>query len=159
MTFLLFARRAILIACRVLKRGFEKSLFLGLATCLALLGQLRVMAWLFAADADKAFQNDAFEGAGPHLVQAALQGEAGRVLVPAAAEALGRGLAQQHRSTAERYGLDHNNYIGSTPQLNTQTRSWIEFYRDRRLGAQCALAQRNGHLRPDRARRPPAPAS
>ena len=71
----------------------------------------------------------------------------------AAAEALGRGLAQQHRSSAEQYGLDHDNTIGSTPQQNTQSRSWIEFYRDRRLGAQRELAQRNGYLTPDRARR------
>jgi fructosamine-3-kinase len=71
----------------------------------------------------------------------------------AAAEALGRSLAQQHRSTAEQYGLDHDNYIGSTPQRNTQARSWIEFYRDRRLGAQRDLAQHNGYLTPDRARR------
>jgi fructosamine-3-kinase len=71
----------------------------------------------------------------------------------AAAEALGRGLALQHRSTAQTYGLDHDNYIGSTPQRNTPASSWIEFYRDRRLGAQRSLAQRNGHLSPDRARR------
>jgi fructosamine-3-kinase len=70
----------------------------------------------------------------------------------AAAEALGRGLAQQHRSTAQTYGLDHDNYIGSTPQRNTPARSWIEFYRDRRLGAQRALAQRHGYLTPDRER-------
>jgi fructosamine-3-kinase len=71
----------------------------------------------------------------------------------AASEALGRGLAQQHRTTAPAYGLDHDNYIGSTPQRNTPARSWIEFYRDRRLGTQRGLAQRHGHLTPDRARR------
>ncbi len=71
----------------------------------------------------------------------------------AAAEALGRGLARQHRSTAEAHGLDHDNYIGATLQRNTPSRSWIEFYRDRRLGAQRDLAHRNGHLTPDRARR------
>ena len=70
-----------------------------------------------------------------------------------AAEGLGRGLAQQHRSTAPTYGLDHDNYIGSTPQRNTPAPSWIEFYRDRRLGTQRDLAQRNGHLTSDRARR------
>ena len=71
----------------------------------------------------------------------------------AAAEALGRGLAQQHRSSAQTYGLDHDNYIGSTPQYNAQARSWIEFYRDQRLGAQRDLAQHNGYLTSDRARR------
>jgi fructosamine-3-kinase len=71
----------------------------------------------------------------------------------AAAEALGRGLAQQHRATAPSYGLDHDNYIGSTPQRNPPASSWIEFYRDRRLGAQRDLAQHNGYLTSDRARR------
>ncbi len=70
-----------------------------------------------------------------------------------AAEALGRGLARQHRSTAQTYGLDHDNYIGATPQRNTPSRSWNEFYRDRRLRVQRDLAQRNGYLPPDRARR------
>jgi fructosamine-3-kinase len=72
---------------------------------------------------------------------------------PAAAEALGRGLAQQHRSSAPTYGLDHDNFIGSNPQHNTPSRSWIEFFRDQRLGVQRDLAQRHGHLTSDRARR------
>ena len=72
---------------------------------------------------------------------------------PAAAEALGRGLAQQHRSSAPTYGLDHDNFIGSNPQRNTPARSWIEFYRDQRLGVQRDLARQRGHLTADRARR------
>ncbi len=72
---------------------------------------------------------------------------------PIAAEALGRGLAQQHRSSSDRYGLDHDNYIGANSQHNTPARSWIDFYRDQRLGAQRELAQQNGHLTADRARR------
>ena len=71
----------------------------------------------------------------------------------AAAEALGRGLAQQHRSSAPTYGLDHDNFIGSNPQRNTPSQSWTEFYRDRRLSVQRDLAQFHGHLTPDRARR------
>jgi fructosamine-3-kinase len=72
----------------------------------------------------------------------------------AAAEALGRGLAQQHRSTTQTYGLDHDNYIGSTPQRNTPTRSWIEFFRDRRLGVQrSGAAQRLSHVRSGTAAR------
>jgi protein-ribulosamine 3-kinase len=71
----------------------------------------------------------------------------------AAAEALGRGLAQQHRSSAPAYGLDHDNFIGSNPQHNTPSRSWIEFFRDQRLGVQRDLARQRGHLTPDRARR------
>lgn len=70
-----------------------------------------------------------------------------------AAEALGRGLAQQHRSSGAAFGLDHDNYIGATPQINTPADSWLEFFRDRRLGEQAKLAQARGHLPPDRARR------
>ena len=70
----------------------------------------------------------------------------------AAAEVLARGLAQQHRSTARTYGLDHDNYIGSTPQRNAPAQSWIEFFRNQRLGVQRDLAQCRGHLPPDRAR-------
>ncbi len=71
----------------------------------------------------------------------------------AAAEALGRGLAQQHRSIGAMYGLDHDNTIGANPQINTPTSSWIDFYRNRRLGEQAKLARARGHLTPDRARR------
>lgn len=71
----------------------------------------------------------------------------------AAAEALGRGLAQQHRSLGAAYGLDHDNYIGATPQINTPSTSWLEFFRDQRLGEQAQLAHARGHLPPDRARR------
>lgn len=71
----------------------------------------------------------------------------------AAAEVLGRGLAQQHRSIGAQYGLDHDNYIGANPQRNTPCDSWLEFFRDRRLGEQATLAQARGHLTPDRARR------
>jgi fructosamine-3-kinase len=71
----------------------------------------------------------------------------------AAAEALGRGLAQQHRSHAPTYGLDHDNFIGSNLQHNTPSRSWIEFFRDQRLGVQRDLARQRGHLTSDRARR------
>ena len=70
-----------------------------------------------------------------------------------AAEELGRGLVQQHRVVGQSYGLDHDNYIGANPQPNPPARSWIEFYRDQRLGAQRELAQQNGTLTSERARR------
>jgi protein-ribulosamine 3-kinase len=62
-----------------------------------------------------------------------------------AAATAGRQLAEMHRSVAERYGWQRNNTIGSTPQINTQSDSWIEFWRDRRLGFQLELAARNGY--------------
>ena len=68
-----------------------------------------------------------------------------------ASEALGRQLAQMHRTIGSGYGLDHDNYIGSNPQANRQTNSWIEFFRAHRLGFQMELAHRNGHLTAKRA--------
>jgi len=69
------------------------------------------------------------------------------------AEALGRGLAQQHRTLGPAFGLDHDNFIGDNPQINTPCTAWLDFYRDRRLGVQRDLAQVRGHLTRDRARR------
>ncbi len=63
-----------------------------------------------------------------------------------AAEALGRGLAAQHRSTAENYGLDHDNFCGSNAQLNTPADNWATFFGERRLGYQLELAARRGRL-------------
>jgi len=52
-------------------------------------------------------------------------------------EALGRQLAQMHFCTGpKKFGLDHDNTIGLTPQINTWTDSWIDFYRTYRLGYQ-----------------------
>ncbi|HEY4688968.1 MAG TPA: fructosamine kinase family protein [Anaerolineae bacterium] len=69
-----------------------------------------------------------------------------------AADALGRQLAQQHRALGPSYGLDHDNYIGSNRQPNRPTDSWIDFFRDQRLGSQMELARRNGYLDSRRAR-------
>jgi protein-ribulosamine 3-kinase len=57
---------------------------------------------------------------------------------------LGRGLAAQHRITAQRFGWHRDNTIGSTAQPNLWTQDWIEFYCNHRLGTQLELAQRNG---------------
>lgn len=57
---------------------------------------------------------------------------------------LGRRLAAMHRHTWDRYGWQHDNTIGSTPQINTPAADWIEFYRTHRLGYQYALAARRG---------------
>jgi len=62
----------------------------------------------------------------------------------ASATMLGEGLAAQHRVTREQFGWHRDNTIGSTPQGNTPCDSWIEFWRDARLGYQLELAQGNG---------------
>ncbi len=61
------------------------------------------------------------------------------------AEELGRQLAGMHRVTASRHGWRRGNAIGSTPQINAQTDNWPEFWRERRLGCQFALAAQNGY--------------
>jgi protein-ribulosamine 3-kinase len=57
---------------------------------------------------------------------------------------LGQQLAQMHRYTADEYGWYRDNTIGSTPQPNAQSRDWVEFLRERRLGFQLELADRKG---------------
>ena len=57
---------------------------------------------------------------------------------------LGEQLASMHRCSADRFGWHRNNTIGSTPQHNTQSDCWIDFFRDHRLGFQLELAARNG---------------
>jgi len=69
-------------------------------------------------------------------------------LVPATRAAmarLGERLAALHRVTRAHYGWTRDNTIGSTPQVNTPTADWIEFWRRHRLGFQLDLAARNGH--------------
>jgi fructosamine-3-kinase len=55
-------------------------------------------------------------------------------------EALGRGLAALHRTSAPDFGLDHDNFIGRLPQTNGPLSTWAEFYRERRLLPQLRLA-------------------
>ena len=50
------------------------------------------------------------------------------------------GLADLHKSTADAFGLDHDNYIGSLPQYNDQHDNWISFFIEERLGKQLKLA-------------------
>jgi len=56
----------------------------------------------------------------------------------------GRRLAQLHRHSQDRFGWDRDNYIGSTPQTNTQSGDWAYFWREQRLGPQLERARRQG---------------
>jgi protein-ribulosamine 3-kinase len=62
----------------------------------------------------------------------------------AAAQTLGRQLAALHRASAPRFGWSIANTIGATPQVNSWSDSWLDFWRERRLGYQLELAARNG---------------
>jgi fructosamine-3-kinase len=55
-------------------------------------------------------------------------------------ERLGRGLARLHRFGAPRFGLDHDNFIGSLPQSNTPSTTWAELYWQERLEPQLLRA-------------------
>lgn len=55
-------------------------------------------------------------------------------------------LAQLHKTFADQFGLDHDNYIGSLPQSNTRTSSWQEFFVEQRLRKQLRLAVDGGKL-------------
>lgn len=68
--------------------------------------------------------------------------EAGRAR---AAATLGARLAALHGHAAERFGWHRDNFIGATPQPNSETDSWVAFMRARRLGFQLELAARQGH--------------
>ena len=58
---------------------------------------------------------------------------------------LGEELACLHHMTRSDFGWVRDNAIGLTPQLNPSTSSWVEFWRDSRLGYQLKLAERNGY--------------
>ncbi|XP_010055239.2 protein-ribulosamine 3-kinase, chloroplastic isoform X2 [Eucalyptus grandis] len=55
---------------------------------------------------------------------------------------LGKKLAEMHKAgkSAKGFGFDVDNTIGSTPQINTWTSDWVQFYGEHRLGYQLKLA-------------------
>jgi protein-ribulosamine 3-kinase len=55
-------------------------------------------------------------------------------------------LAGLHRVSQNSFGLDHDNYIGSTPQKNAQETNGIQFFCDQRLRYQQELARKSGML-------------
>ncbi|MCU7807312.1 MAG: fructosamine kinase family protein [Candidatus Thiodiazotropha sp. (ex Semelilucina semeliformis)] len=57
----------------------------------------------------------------------------------------GRQLAEMHRAGWKSFGWHRDNTIGSTPPPNKPNNSWIDFWRDQRLGFQLKLAARNGY--------------
>ena len=61
-------------------------------------------------------------------------------------ERFGRKLARLHKVTSAQFGLDHDNFIGSLPQSNTQHSTWAEFYTEERLLPQMTMARRQGYF-------------
>lgn len=61
-------------------------------------------------------------------------------------EILGRSLARLHKNSSSLFGLDHDNYIGSLPQVNHQKNSWLEFFITHRLNAQLKIGTDSGAI-------------
>jgi fructosamine-3-kinase len=61
-------------------------------------------------------------------------------------ETLGEQLARLHLTTSPRFGFPHDNYIGSTPQINTWEDDGYTFFAEHRLRYQANLARRNHRL-------------
>jgi protein-ribulosamine 3-kinase len=59
-------------------------------------------------------------------------------------EDFGTSLALLHKNTADTFGLDHDNYIGSLRQINGHYKSWPDFFIEERLKPQFRLARKNG---------------
>lgn len=56
----------------------------------------------------------------------------------------GEQLAEMHRTTRDQFGWHRDNTIGLTPQINTRSDDWVQFFREHRLGFQLTLAMQNG---------------
>lgn len=59
---------------------------------------------------------------------------------------MGRGLAELHSVTSSHHGGHADNFIGTLRQLNPDTVSWPEFYRDARIRPQVDLGVRSGRI-------------
>ena len=57
---------------------------------------------------------------------------------------LGTALSRLHRVTGDSFGWSGDNFIGTTPQINTPHPGWPHFFGERRLRPQFQLALRNG---------------
>ncbi len=68
-------------------------------------------------------------------------------------EDFGRKLAILHKHSAEQFGLNHDNYIGSLLQSNRKHTSWASFFSEERLLPQFKLALDGGMLDSDAGKR------
>lgn len=61
-------------------------------------------------------------------------------------ETLGRQLAQLHGHTKSKFGFEHDNYLGTTPQPNVWMDDGFAFFAEQRLDFQAKLARDNERL-------------
>jgi len=65
---------------------------------------------------------------------------------PRSDQCLGEGLAALHEKTGEYHGWNRDNHIGLTPQANTPSNDWTQFFAEQRLRPQGRmLAQQGGY--------------
>lgn len=65
---------------------------------------------------------------------------------PNSAESFGKALADLHHHHEEKFGLDHNNYIGRLPQSNRWHEHWVDFFIEERMKPQLQMATDAGKL-------------
>lgn len=107
---------------------------------LAAVDALRIPAVLATADGS---QRSEVPGTAFLLLEAVRSGRPSEDFFPR----FGRQLADLHRrATADRFGFDHDNYLGATPQPNGWTSKWVDFWAEHRLGHQIRLARQRGLL-------------
>ena len=58
----------------------------------------------------------------------------------------GEQLAKLHQTSSDRFGLDHNNYIGRLPQSNSNHSEWISFFTEERIKPQLKMALDSGKI-------------
>lgn len=58
----------------------------------------------------------------------------------------GQTLADLHRNTQDRFGLDHDNFIGRIEQKNSLEKDGLVFFREHRIRFQQELARKSGKL-------------
>ncbi len=61
-------------------------------------------------------------------------------------ETLADHLASLHKTTASKFGLNQDNFIGNLPQSNKQHQGWAAFYFNERINPQLELAKSKGLL-------------
>jgi len=61
-------------------------------------------------------------------------------------ESFGHGLAKLHQCTANDFGLDHTNFIGSLQQQNERKTTWTDFLLTQRFEPMLKMAMDSGHI-------------
>ena len=61
-------------------------------------------------------------------------------------ERFAQALAQLHRMNDNEFGLEHDNFIGSTVQINTPEKDPVDFFREHRIRFQQTLARKSRKL-------------